>query len=374
METWSLIEAVDSQDRNLLVRFSGGVEAMFDYFWLRDHATDAGSYDSRSHQRELFTAAIDKDVRPLAVTLADDGSGIELRWPGSALPAFYGEDFLQSFRAPAGSAVQSLAGGIPWGGGRSVDAARYHFSRVAAEIDSLFEQLVRNGFAIITGCPTDERAVNAVAELLGGVQSTIFGEVWTFAADETRADSAYTPRELRPHTDATYSHDAPGLQMLLCCHYDAEGGESILVDGLAIFNVLKEENADLLRALQSVEVPGQYLGDGWHLKASRPVFRCDPVTGELRQVSFNNYDRAPFRLTDEEMRRFYDGLGAFDAMANDPARQWRYLLKPGEMMIFDNWRVLHGRGAFTGQREMAGCYVSRENFESRLRQRDQVCA
>ena len=30
-----------------------------------------------------------------------------------------------------------------------------------------------------------------------------------------QADSSYTQEELRPHTDATYSNDAPGLQLLL---------------------------------------------------------------------------------------------------------------------------------------------------------------
>jgi trimethyllysine dioxygenase len=37
------------------------------------------------------------------------------------------------------------------------------------------------------------------------------------------------------------------------------------------------------------------------------------------------------------------------------------------MLVFDNWRVLHGRGAFSGMRKMAGSYINREDFESRIR-------
>ena len=44
-------------DDMLSLSFDGGTAARFDYFWLRDNARDPESYDSRSHQRELFTAA-----------------------------------------------------------------------------------------------------------------------------------------------------------------------------------------------------------------------------------------------------------------------------------------------------------------------------
>ncbi|WP_312881095.1 TauD/TfdA family dioxygenase [Rhizobium leguminosarum] len=43
---------------------------------------------------------------------------------------------------------------------------------------------------------------------------------------------------------------------------------------------------------------------------------------------------------------------------------------PGEMVIFDNRRVLHGRTAFdpmTGHRLLKGFYVDRGEFDSRIR-------
>jgi len=101
--------------------------------------------------------------------------------------------------------------------------------------------------------------------------------------------------------------------------------------------------------------------------AARPVLRHDH-TGQLVQVSFNNYDRAPFLLPEGEMIAFYDALRAFDLIANDPAMQWRHVLAPGEALLFDNWRVLHGRFAYTGERRLCGGYVNREDVESRLRQ------
>ena len=136
-------------------------------------------------------------------------------------------------------------------------------------------------------------------------------------ADLTKADTAYTNLELRPHTDGTYSHDAPGLQMLHCLDFDGEGGESTMVDGFRIAAELRRRSPEQYEAARRrVAIPGQYIGDGSHLMAARPVFRHDH-TGELVQVSFNNADRAPFLLPHDEMHAVYEALRAFDLIAND---------------------------------------------------------
>ncbi len=113
-------------------------------------------------------------------------------------------------------------------------------------------------------------------------------------------------------------------------------------------------------------VPGQYIGDGAHLMAARPVFRHDHH-GNLVQVSFNNADRAPFLLPPDEMIAFYDAIRAFDNLANDHSMQWRHTLAPGETMLFDNWRVMHGRASYTGGRKLCGAYLNHEDFESKIR-------
>jgi trimethyllysine dioxygenase len=41
-------------------------------------------------------------------------------------------------------------------------------------------------------------------------------------------------------------------------------------------------------------------------------------------------------------------------------------LKPGMMVVIDNWRVMHGRSGFSGDRRMCGAYVGRDEWRSRL--------
>ena len=68
------------------------------------------------------------------------------------------------------------------------------------------------------------------------------------------------------------------------------------------------------------------------------------------------------------MIAFYDAIRLFDEIGQRARMQWRHVLQPGEALLFDNWRVLHGRAAYTGLRRMCGGYLNREDIESRLRQ------
>ena len=108
----------------------------------------------------------------------------------------------------------------------------------------------------------------------------------------------------------------------------------------------------------------KYVGDGVILEAKRPIFKLD--NEELVQVSFNNYDRAEFRIEEKATNKFYEAIKKFDELANSDKFQWRHVLKPGELLIFNNWRILHGRGSFNGKRKMAGCYINMEDFMSCL--------
>ncbi len=65
-----------------------------------------------------------------------------------------------------------------------------------------------------------------------------------------------------------------------------------------------------------------------------------------------------------QLLKFYEGIKKFDNLANSEDYQWRYILKPGDLLIFNNWRILHGRGSFNGTRKMKGCYINKEDFDS----------
>jgi trimethyllysine dioxygenase len=75
---------------------------------------------------------------------------------------------------------------------------------------------------------------------------------------------------------------------------------------------------------------------------------------------------------------FYESIRRWDEILRRKDSEYWFQLVPGRALstpshlllrltalVFDNWRVLHGRSAFVGERRMCGAYVSRDAFVSR---------
>lgn len=360
------IAALEPTARTLRVRWTDDVVSEYPWLWLRDH--DSATLHPVTQQRQLHTASVDPDLRGTSARLVGDTVSIE--WSDGSPASTLSNDFLVRFRVAGTPATRVPIERRLWDAETILDewpTVDYEAVMGSEEgVDRWLRTVATYGFCVVTGTPPTIEATQQLVRRAGYVRETIFGGFWDFQADLSKADTAYTNIELLPHTDGTYSHDAPGLQLLHCLEFDGEGGLSTMVDGFRIAHELRSDRPDLYEVLSRVEVPGQYIGDGSHLMSSRPVFRHDRY-GELVQVSFNNADRAPFLLPPDEMEAFYAALRAFEALANDHRLQWRRLNPPGDAVLFDNWRVLHGRTAYTGHRHLCGAYLNREDFESRLR-------
>jgi len=329
--------------------------------WLRDHARDSASFLASAQQRL---------VTPTAVAAAGVGEahvgpmGLEVSWSGGPATVF-APDLLQRLVEP-GAAVRVGPEAEPWIGAefavRVPRLAHHDYMDGTDGLRTALDHLWRHGVFALTGVPADPAATRAVLERIGYIRSTIFGDLWEFRSDGGFDDTASTPLEITPHTDGTYSHDAPGLLGLHCHRYDAHGGDNVFVDGHTVANRL---SARTRAVLSTVDIVGQYIGDGSHLMAKRPVLRLEE--NRLVQVSYNHHDRAPFLLPEPQMSELYAALFEFDSVANEPDVQLDLALRQGDMVIFDNWRLLHGRRAFSGDRVIAGGYVNREDVEATTR-------
>ena len=357
-----MIENIKIKASGLYVKFKNEVDDNFPNIWLRDHAKDEKNWDNRSNQRKTYTASLDSNLHIKKADIVDEGKYINILWSDLEKTVKYSSKFLLDNLLSKNTKHNNYK---LWEKNTITEQVFRDFDNMMS--DEGFKIFLKNlydfGFCVITDCKTELKTVEKIANKIGYIRQSIFGGLWSFESNENMADSAYTQEELRPHTDSTYSNDAPGLQLLLCCDYNAVGGDSIMVDGFKIAEFIKNENKEIFDILSNVEVPGRYIGDGVILEARRPIFRLNSDK-ELLQVSFNNYDRADFRLKNELMIKFYQAIKKFDILANDQKFQWRHILKPGELLIFNNWRILHGRSSFKGKRKMAGCYLNKEDFDS----------
>jgi len=56
------------------------------------------------------------------------------------------------------------------------------------------------------------------------------------------------------------------------------------------------------------------------------------------------------------MEAFYRAYQRFAALTLDPANQYRFGLRAGDFLLYDNWRMLHARTGFAGARWVRGVY------------------
>jgi trimethyllysine dioxygenase len=180
-------------------------------------------------------------------------------------------------------------------------------------------------------------------------------------------DTAYTNFALPAHTDTTYFTDPAGLQMFhLLSHTSGEGGDSLLVDGFHAAKILKDEHRSSYYVLAETPIT-------WHASGNEgititpatkyPVFNfAASKEGEipkLLQVRWNNDDRGTVGLRERKgntAEKWYEAARHFNDILKRKNMAYWTKYEPGRPVIFDNWRVLHGRSVFTGKRRMCGGY------------------
>jgi trimethyllysine dioxygenase len=185
-------------------------------------------------------------------------------------------------------------------------------------------------------------------------------------------DMAYTSLALGAHTDTTYFTDPAGLQMFhLLSHTDGEGGASLLVDGFNAAYRLRQESPEAWNILASVPILWHASGnEGITITPSHgfPVLNINKSTGSphgiqnLLQIRWNNDDRGlvPIRPNVKTgVSEWYEAARKFDEIIKRDDMQYWAQMRPGRPLIFDNWRVMHGRSAFTGKRRICGGYSKR---------------
>lgn len=236
---------------------------------------------------------------------------------------------------------------------------------------SLLTQIRTHGFCFIKDIPVTPEATETLLKSIGPIRETHYGGFYDFTSDLSLKDTAYTSEALEPHTDNTYFTEPAGLQALhMLSHTDGTGGESSLVDGFGAATQLYVEDREAYKILAETGVYAHASGnEGISIQPSHAfsTLSHDPEGGYLTQVRWNNADRAGIAVDFKDMERWYDAAAKFDALLNDAKNVYWFRLEPGTMVIFDNWRVLHGRAAFTGKRRMCGGYIPRDDFISKYR-------
>ncbi|KAF9958109.1 hypothetical protein BGZ65_001661 [Modicella reniformis] len=322
------------------------------------------------------TFQIPRDIKPNFVTLTP--TGLEVIWDNDNHKSHYSYSWLQNHSYDPKIMDPYKPEGLPkltWDNSIASNLPEVSY-RDVMESDKGLAAWLNNihvfGFSFVSGVPVSTKATEELAERITFIRETHYGGFWDFTSDLGHGDTAYTDIPLGAHTDTTYFTDPAGLQMFHLLYHDGEGGHNLLVDGFHCANVLKQKYPQSYETLSRITVPSHSAGDSTtHIIPSprrNPILKHDPATHELIQVRFNNDDRSTLdHLNGDQVDAFYSALFDWNKVVTDEKHMLWTKFQPGRVVIFDNWRILHGRSGFTGKRRMCGAYTNWDDYRSRWR-------
>ena len=240
----------------------------------------------------------------------------------------------------------------------------------------LLQGLWTYGACLVRQAPRFQpRVTEAVGAVVGPPRGTkIYGRDFHVRVDGGDNDSSYTGAAIGPHADGAYFPHPPGLQLLHCWHADdtGGGGQSLLLDGMRVAEEMRRLHPDAWQLLCDTPLEYEFRdGRDW-LLARHPVFAYD-ADGSFARIVFNNHDRRPLleagSVPPQHADAVYDALAALSGVLAAPQQQARFTLRPGDVLIMHNHRVLHGRSGFSGasRRHLYGFYLDDADLCSQLR-------
>ncbi len=353
----------------LEIRWSDGTIGTFPYIWLRD--TDPSGFHPKTGERTLDLTVIPLDVTPLKAEITPQD--LLITWDDQDAPSRFDLGWIKAHRPGRRRHDPADIAPVTWrsdlgGAGVPRHAAEGLLTSDNAVADWL-GQTKRYGLSIVTGLDDAPAAGMDVARRVGHLRETNFGLTFEVVSKPDPNNLAYTSDALPLHTDLTNQELPPGYQFLHCLSNEAEGGGSIFCDGAAVAGDLRAQAPEAFEVLSTVTVPFRFQDQVTDIRARKTVITLD-TRGDVSEICFNAHLADILDLEPSAMTSFYRAYRLFMEMTRDPAYGIALKLRGGEMVVFDNRRILHGRAAFdpsTGFRHLHGCYVDRGEWDSRLR-------
>jgi gamma-butyrobetaine dioxygenase len=351
----------------LLLEQADGTSFAVHPLWLRERCRDAASMDLRTKQRLQDPSDFDPGLKIVALSQPAAGT-FRVRFSDGHEAAFAAADLI----AEATLAPNSHDCPEPqlWDGAlRTLPRVRWRAQASEAERLAWLESFLTLGFVIFEGVPTEPGKVLEVGAMFGFTRETNFGPLFDVRSTPEATDLAYTSVSLDPHTDNPYRAPVPGIQLLHCLVNETSGGLSTLVDGFAVAHALRSSDPEAFRILAGTPVRFRYVDADTELTASAPPIELD-VTGALKSIHFSpRLDFVPL-FEPQRLESYFRARRQFDHALRAPDFEIRFLLGAGDLVMFDNCRLLHGRTGFDpaeGLRHLQGCYIDMDGPRSLYR-------
>jgi len=362
------------QQRSFTLVWHDGSVSDLPFIWLRDN--DPNELHPQTKERTFDLTSVDINISPHNHQFNKEA--LMVNWPGKTEPSVYSARWLSQHLPGQRREDPAQITRIEWCASELNPLPRADAQSCYASSTTLYNTLVAlktYGIVIIENLENTLDAGERFGDLIGFKRKTNFGTTFDVINVPNPNNLAYTALSLPQHTDLANQESVPGLQFLHCYKNSAQGGESVFTDALKVVQDLAAENSEAYDILCHTQVPWRFHDEYCDVRYRRPVINLDDQ-GNFTMLVLNPHLADIPDLPSEQLYSFYTAYQ--DIMQRTRRAQYmlRYALKAGEMAIFDNQRLLHGRTEFnpnSGERHLHGYYIEHNELNSRLRLLSRMC-
>ena len=335
----------------------------FHALWLRERLSDEKNLDKNNLQRLYEPSLLDNNI--FIKEYSQNENILEVFFSDGQVGNFIIQDLLNEINQ-----YDLIPEQQPWPENIIMPFHNYKNFRDSSDLTiNMLSDFHSLGFVIITHLSRKEGAVIDFAENLGPVRATNFGKHFDVISKPKPNDLAYTGLGLSAHSDNPYRKPVPGIQLLHCIVNEAEGGNSTLVDGLAIVNYMEKNEKHLFDVLTKIEILFRFTDKDVILENWGKLIELDNKNN-FKQIRFSSrLDYVP-ALDPEQLTMFYKARKKLYELCKSKEFILNIRLDSGMLIMFDNHRILHGRTKYDpnfGYRHLQGCYIEHDATEGKLR-------
>lgn len=364
------LAAAEIDGTDLVLRWHDGLTGRFNRFWLRENEVADGVVNPVTRERDLWVEDLPEALAIAAVSIGD--GAVTLDWRPDGRRTRHAPGWLRDTAERRWHPAHDLPERVSWDAAEMPEPVSFDGPPALedeAALGAFLAAARRHGLARLRGLPPQPGLVERLARRIGTIRGSNFG--FTFAV-ESKPDpdsNAYTTAALPPHTDLASRELQPGFQMLFCLENGCHDGHSTMVDGMRLAEVLREKAPADFAALTGLSWVFSNRHPESDYRFSGPIIVLD-ASGAFAEMRNTSFLRAEPDMDPGDVEAAYGAVRRLQRMARDPAFACVYPFAPGDLVMFDNRRILHGRQGFTpasGTRRLEGCYIDHDEVHSRLR-------
>jgi alpha-ketoglutarate-dependent taurine dioxygenase len=361
------VAALKCTPGELEITWQNSSYSVYSSVWLRDN--DPVNRDPLTGHRRV--SLLDLPRAPQLQTAEPQPAGhITLSWDDGKTSVFP----LSWFRAfDRGLRISHRPTRLPWMGQPAEVFACCDYSEWIANParrEGWLYYAGRDGLAFLRGVPIEEGASKAallrIAALISLVSETSESRLFDIRSVPETSNNGYIIPAPALYTDHPYRDPVPGFQLLHCLSAAGQGGESLFVDGMAIVESLRAHDSDAFTTLSQIPILFRFEDAGVELVAERTMLEVD-TQGQFRAIHYDDRSIAPLPLRGPHLKKYYAAYRHLAELLREPARSVSCRLQPGDLVLFDNTRILHGHTAFSaGARHFRGSHLDADGVYSAL--------